>query len=179
MLESLITSKTRIKLLLKFFLNPGTTAYLREIASEFDESTNSVRLELNRLTKAKILISNSKGRTIQYQANTRYGFFKDIETVVKKYVGLDQLVKNVVQKLGELDSAYVIGDYAKGVDSGLIDLALIGNVDEDQLRRLVSKTEMLINRKIRLLLLDREDLDRLAQRLDLDHALLLWDKGTQ
>ena len=44
MLETLITSKTRVKLLMKFFLNPGTRAYLRGLATEFDESTNSVRV---------------------------------------------------------------------------------------------------------------------------------------
>ena len=58
MLNTLITSKTRINLLLKFFLNPGTKAYLRGLASEFDESTNAVRVELNRLTQAKILKSD-------------------------------------------------------------------------------------------------------------------------
>ena len=52
MLDALITSKTRVRLLVKFFLNPTMKAYLRELASEFDESTNSVRLELNRLKEA-------------------------------------------------------------------------------------------------------------------------------
>ena len=49
MLDSLITSKTRIKLLLKFFLNTSTHAYLRGLADEFGESTNALRLELNHL----------------------------------------------------------------------------------------------------------------------------------
>ena len=56
MLDSLVKSKTRIKLLLIFFINPETRAYLWELAKEFGESTNSVRLELNRLTKAKLLV---------------------------------------------------------------------------------------------------------------------------
>ena len=59
MLESLITSKTRIKLLLKFFINPSTKAYLRELVKEFDASTNSIRLELNRLEESDLLISQS------------------------------------------------------------------------------------------------------------------------
>ena len=66
MLNTLITSKTRINLLLKFFLNPGTKAYLRELSAEFGESTNAVRVELNRLTDAKILKSSSLGRKIIY-----------------------------------------------------------------------------------------------------------------
>jgi hypothetical protein len=176
LLESLITSKTRIKLLLKFFLNPGTTAYLREIASEFGESTNSIRVELNRLTEAKILRSRSSGRTIEYRANAQNSFFGDIETLVRKYVGLDQLVVNVVQKLGDINAAYVIGDYAKGIDSGLIDLVLIGIVDEDQLKYFTHKTEQLINRKIRVLILNSGELVPLAERLDLENSLLLWEQ---
>ena len=57
MLKSLITSKTRVKLLLKFFINPLTKAYLRELAKELDVSTNSIRLELNRLEKSNLLLT--------------------------------------------------------------------------------------------------------------------------
>ncbi|MDY0178946.1 MAG: ArsR family transcriptional regulator, partial [Synergistaceae bacterium] len=64
MLDSFVTSKTRIKLLLKFFINPDTTAYLRGLADEFGESTNAVRVELNRLSRAGILDSRAEGRTI-------------------------------------------------------------------------------------------------------------------
>ena len=99
MLESLITSKTRIKLLLKFFINPGTKAYLRELANEFDESTNSVRLELNRLTKANLLISQNRGRTILYNANKEHTFFRDIQNIALKYVGIDHIIENMVQSL--------------------------------------------------------------------------------
>ena len=55
MIETLISSKTRIKLLLKFFLNSNTTAYLRSLESEFGESTNAIRIELNRLEEAGML----------------------------------------------------------------------------------------------------------------------------
>ena len=55
MIETLISSKTRIKLLLKFFLNSNTTSYLRSLESEFGESTNAIRVELNRLENAGML----------------------------------------------------------------------------------------------------------------------------
>jgi len=90
MLDSIITSKTRIKLLLKFFMNPGTQAYLRGLANEFGESTNAIRVELNRLTKAKLLKSSNEGRTVQYLANKDHSLFKDLQSVVKKYVGIDK-----------------------------------------------------------------------------------------
>ena len=137
MLNTLITSKTRINLLLKFFLNPGTKAYLRELSAEFGESTNSVRIELNRLTDAKLLKSTNFGRKIIYSANSKHNLFRDIQNVVRKFVGLDQLVEDLIKRLGSVEKAFVIGDYAKGIDSGLIDIVLIGKVDTETLEKFV------------------------------------------
>ena len=178
MLETLITSKTRVKLLLKFFLNPGTSAYLRGLATEFGESTNAIRVELNRLTEAKLLMSVNSGRTVEYRANKRHSLFKDIQSVVKKFVGIDKVAEELAAKLGDIRAAYVIGDYAQGNDSGLIDLVLVGSVDEEKLKEVTEKTEGLINRKIRTLVLRQTDLEKLNERLDLKHALFIWGADT-
>ena len=174
MLDSLITSKTRIKLLLKFFINPETKAYLRELAKEFGESTNSVRLELNRLTKANLLVSKNRGRTILYNANTEHTLFRDIQNIALKYVGIDRIIENMVKSLGEVQSAYIIGDYAKGKDSGIIDLVLIGEIDQKILQQLIEKTEKLIKRKIRPMLLTKEEFKKLSKTLDVKHAFPIW-----
>ena len=176
MLDTLVTSKTRIKLLLKFFINPGTKAYLRELAKEFGESTNSVRLELNRLTKANLLVSKNRGRTILYNANTEHAFFKDIQKIALKYVGIDSLIENMVLKLGQVESAYVIGDYAKGKDSGIIDMVLIGEIDKSILLDLATKTEKIIKRKIRTVVLNKKEFKTLNKTLNIEHALLIWGK---
>lgn len=176
MLNTLITSKTRINLLLKFFLNPGTKAYLRELSAEFGESTNSVRVELNRLTEAKLLKSTSFGRKIIYSANSKHNLFRDIQSVVRKFVGLEQLVEDLVEKLGSVEKAYVIGDYARGIDSGLIDVVLIGQVDKNTLDKFVYKTGNLISRKIRPLVLNEVEFNKLRSRLDIDHSLTIWNK---
>ena len=176
MLDSLITSKTRIKLLLKFFLNPGTPGYLRGLATEFGESTNAIRVELNRLTDAKLLKSFNSGRKVEYRANKEHPLFKDIQNVVTKFVGIDTLAEELANKLGNIQSAYVIGDYAKGNDSGLIDLALVGRVNDEKLKKMITKTEGLIHRKIRTLVLDPKDIRELNNRLDIEHALCIWKK---
>jgi len=176
LLDSLITSKTRIKLLLKFFLNPGTRAYLRGLATEFGESTNAIRVELNRLTDAKLLKSVNSGRTVEYRANKQHSLFKDLQSVVKKFVGLDKVAEELAAKLGDVQAAYVIGDYAKGNDSGLIDLVLVGQVDDEKLKEVTKKTEELIDRKIRTLVLAPTDLEKLQSRLDIEHALFIWGK---
>ena len=174
MLDSLVTSKTRIKLLLKFFINPETKAYLRELSKEFGESTNSVRLELNRLTKANLLVSQNHGRTILYNANTEHTLFRDIQNIALKYVGIDRIAENMARSLGEVNSAYIIGDYARGMDSGIIDLLLIGKINQGILQQLIKKTEKLINRKIRPMILTEKEFKRLDKTLDIKHAFPIW-----
>ena len=71
----IIASKTRIKLLVRLFFNPMARSYLRELAKEFDVSTNAVREELNQLTQTEILTSEKKGRQVYYMANQGHPLF--------------------------------------------------------------------------------------------------------
>jgi len=174
MLESFITSKTRVRLLLKFFLNPGTSAYLRGLADEFGESTNGVRVELNRLSEAGILESADEGRTKVYRANENHPLFPEIRRIVAKTVGLDRLVEQVVSRLGNVELALITGDYAKGIDSGLIDLVLVGDVDQSYLAELVKKAEAMIERKIRTLVLTAGEYKKLEEKFKKEKALVLW-----
>src|ERR1700761_2017521 len=110
MLEVLISSKTRVKLLLRLFLNPSSTAYLRGMAEEFNESTNAIRIELNRFEDAGMLVSKNQGNKKVYQANQNHPLFKDINNIVLKYLGIDRIVETVVQKAGNLEKVYLTGD---------------------------------------------------------------------
>lgn len=179
MLDSLITSRTRVKLLLKFFLNPEAVSYLRELAEEFGESTNAVRIELNRLEKAGLLQSGKNGKTKIYRANSRHPLFPEIQSMMRKFTGIDRLVEEVLQKLGHIQAAFIVGDYARGKDSGVIDLVLVGEVDELYLQGLIHKLEPLIRRKVRYLVLKEGELDQLRETLRLDEAIPLWSEGSR
>lgn len=171
MIEALITSKTRIRLLVKFFLNPAMSAYLRELSDEFGESTNGIRVELNRMAKAGILETRSEGKTLLYKARISHPLFDEISGLVAKYIGLDKIVEDVVSKLGQVEAAYITGDYAKGKDSGIVDLVLVGDVDKAYLLTLIEKVENLIKRKIRFLILTREESEKILNKTG---AILIW-----
>ena len=174
MLDTLITSKTRVKLLMKFFLNPSTRAYLRGLATEFGESTNSVRVELNRLSDAKIISAESVGRTIEYYANAEHPLFNELQALVRKYAGVDKLVEILIKKLGHVNTVYLVGDYARGIDSGLIDIILIGNINKMELNRIAERRGKDISRKIRTMIVDVKELRSLWEQLNMNHALLIW-----
>ena len=126
----IISSKTRIKLLIRFFFNSKTRSYLRELAKEFNVSSNSVREELNQLTKTSLLKSQKDGRHVYYMANENHPLFPELRSMVSKVMGIDRVIDGIVNRLGDLDRAYLIDDYAEGKDSGIIDLLLIGNIDQ-------------------------------------------------
>ncbi|MGE5424185.1 MAG: ArsR family transcriptional regulator [Syntrophothermus sp.] len=173
MLETLITSKTRLKLLLRFFLNSGTSSYLRNLESEFGESTNAIRLELNRFEKAGLLISDKEQNRKVYKANKKHPLFPDIQNIIKKYVGFDQIILSVVEKLGNIHKAYIAGDLAQGIDTKKIDLFLIGdNIDQEYLEHLSLLTADLINRKINYKILNPSEEARFLEKYP--GAFLIW-----
>ena len=175
MLEALITSKTRIKLLLKFFLNSNNTAYLRGLEPEFGESTNAIRIELNRFEKADLLVSKTKGNKKYYQANTSHPLFPEIHKLLLKHIGLDKVIDKVITKLGHLSEVYLVGELAKGKNSKVIDLWFVGkDLDKNYLMNLVEKTEEIIKRKIRYLILDNAELEDFLKNKSDSELLLVW-----
>ena len=171
----LIASKTRIKLLTRLFFNPETRSYLRELAKEFNVSTNSVREELNQLTKTKLLKSERTGRQILYAANKDHPLFPELKSMVGKAMGIDQVIDSIVIRLGDLERAYLIDDYAEGKDTGIVDLLLVGDIDQYHLNDLSRKTERYIKRKIRSLVLSREEYEELESKLKQRPSVLIWE----
>ena len=176
MLNALISSKTRVKLLLKFFLNSNTKSYLRGLENDFGDSTNAIRVELNRMEKAGMLVSFNKGNKKYFQANTQHPLYREIHNIILKYVGIDKIVETVIERLGDVDQVFLVGRFARGLDSQIIDLVFVGKINKAYLINLVEKTEQIINRKIRYVtyLPERFNLDEL-KKIETE-PLLLWSK---
>jgi len=176
MIESLITSKTRVKLLLKFFLNSDSTSYLRNLASEFGESSNAIRVELNRFEEAGLLKTNLSGNKKIYRANTSHPLYSDLNNIIRKYTGLDHIIEKIVKKLGDVEKVYVSGDIAQGMDSKIIDLIFTGtNLDKIFLMDLIEKAEKLIGRKIRFIIYEEKEFEKIVKKMN-GHIFLLWQR---
>ncbi len=163
--------------MLKFFLNTQTKSYLRGLEKDFGESTNAIRVELNRFEDAGLLKSEFVGNRKFFQANTKHPLFNDINNILKKFVGIDKIIERVTSKIGNLEAAYLTGDFAIGKDSKIVDLLLIGkNLDNKFIDGLIEKAEELMERKIKYLVLTSNQMD------DFFHdkpALLIWKADEQ
>lgn len=149
MLETLITSRTRLRMLVKFFTNDANNGYLNGLAIEFGESTNAIRLELNNLSASGYLIKWKSKNKIVYAANKKHPLFKLLQKIIRHHLGLEQIVSSVIKKLGSVQEIHLIGDYAKGRDTGTIEIILIvQNINEDFLESLQYKLRKIIERTV-------------------------------
>lgn len=176
MIETLISSKTRIKLLLKFFLNSSSRSYLRGLEAEFGDSTNGIRQELNRFEEAGMLKTCTEGNKKYFQANTEHPLYNEVHNILIKYIGFDTIIDTVIERLGEIQKVYLIGKLSNGLDSPVIDLLLIGDLDENYLVNLIRKAEPLIKRKIRYIIYRNDEYAGIDWNQFNPQPLLLWTR---
>ena len=153
LLDHLFTGKIRIRLLTKLLLNPAAKVYLRGLERELGVSSNTVRLELNKLSEMHLIEieeEDAKAKVKHYAVNTRHPLFASLRNIILQHVGLDQILEQVIAKLGDLDKVYLTGDLAQGKNSSFVDLVIVGNIDKPYLYKLIDKVEPLIGKKIRV-----------------------------
>ena len=135
--------------MIKFFISQANRGYLNGLASEMGESTNSIRKELNHLHNAGYLKKIKTDNKVEYKANIKHPLFEVLKKVVHKHLGLEEMVETVLSRMGNVVQIILVGDYAKGIDSGKIEVFLIGdNLDMEYIAQLEEKIEKLINRKV-------------------------------
>ena len=177
MLSSLITSETRIRILKKFFLNCNTVSHLRGLETEFGESSNAIRLELNRFEKAGLLTSSKEGNKKLFKANDSHPLFEDIHNIVLKETGIDKVINKIVHRIGNLSLVYLTGDFARGKDSADIDLILVGDdIDSDYLLRKMEQAGETVNRKIKYITIGTREAEAYLGSLQPSDLLLLWEQ---
>ena len=161
MLGELITSKTRLRLLIKFFISQANRGYLNGLATEMGESTNAIRKELNHLQGAGYLKKVKVNNKVEYKANTNHPLFEVLQRVVLKHLGLEDIVEKVLERMGNVKQIILVGEYARGNDSGLIEIFLIGkNLNMDYISQLEDKVEKIIKRKVSFYLASKFISDR-------------------
>lgn len=161
---------------MKFFVNSSTRSYLRNLEAEFGESSNSIRVELNRLEEAGMLESESEGNRRYFKANKNHPLFNDVTSIVRKYVGIDQIIENIVNRLGNLERVFLSGSLVTGIDSGIIQIVLVGhNIDREFLSRLSAKAEEIIAKKISYLCFENTDFNNFSHNREGDF-FLIWSK---
>ncbi|MEI8137739.1 MAG: ArsR family transcriptional regulator [Bacteroidota bacterium] len=158
-------------------MNSKNTAYLRGLEEEFGESTNAIRLELNKFEKSGFLKSFADGNKKVFIVNTEHPLFSDLNKIILKMVGLEYVIDYILQRIGDLEKVYLVGNLSKGQSTDIIDLVLVGNkINKTFLIEQIEKAEKKIDKKIRYIHFTANEFDLNKIKEPGMHPLLLWSK---
>ena len=164
MLQSLLSSRVRVKLLTCFFTHPEERFYARALSRQFEEHYNAVWQELNNLAQIGLLISEQNANVKYYHLNPEFPIYDELRRIILKTSGLGGALREALAHLGAVEWAFIYGSVAAGEEDLLsdIDLMLVGEIDLLTLSEVVARLEEQLRREINYLALTRAEL---AQRL--------------
>ncbi|MBN2014434.1 MAG: nucleotidyltransferase domain-containing protein [Candidatus Altiarchaeota archaeon] len=168
MIEHIITSKTRVKLLTLFLTNPENEYYLRDTARKLKENTNAVRRELKNLEKAGIIKSRKQGNIRYYTADKKNPIHEELKKIILKTTAIGDEIKKELKKIGNIEQAFIYGSYAKNQETKKsdIDLMIIGDADQDRLSEIIRRLEDQLNREINYSTYSKKEFETRKQQKD-------------
>ena len=159
MLKRLLTSRTRVKLLTLFLMNPEKEMYIREVVRNTDENINAIRRELSNLEEIGILTSKRRGKEKYYMINKAMPIYNELSNIILKTEGVARVLQENLPELGNIEIAFIYGSFASkkaGINSD-IDLLIVGKVDEKQIIIAIKKLEKKISREINYVLFEPKE----------------------
>jgi len=168
MLEKLIISKVRVKILTLFLLNPGKIFYVRETVRKVKEEINAVRRELSHLEKAKMVRKERRANRLYYSFRADHPLYFELLEIINKVYGLGSGILKQKAKLGKIKFVMLSGAFARGKDRGSddVDLLVVGNVVLPQLSQIVRAEEVRHDREINYTVMSEEEFEFRKKRRD-------------
>lgn len=167
-LESLFVSKVRVKALEYFMLNPDREIHLRGAVREFSEEINAVRRELERMESCGLLKATNKGNRKYFELNGHNPLVSELISMFHKSTGLGNDIVESKNKLGDVEYAFLTPSFTKGIFMGMqiIDLVIVGEIDLEELARLVKKHQEKLVKEIHYMVLKSSEFTLKKRRRD-------------
>lgn len=159
MLENIIPSKTRRKILSLFFHNLDKSFHLRRVAREIDEEINAVKRELDILEKSGLLNKEKRINKVMFSLNNKYLFYEEFLRIFTKEDSLVQKILKNLPKLGKIKYAVLSYKYAKKqkISSSEIYLLLVGVVVAPEVGKIITEEEKIFGSEINYTLMTEEE----------------------
>jgi predicted nucleotidyltransferase len=151
MLEALLGSKLRSKVLGWLFTHPDERYFVRQLTKLIKEDSTNVSRELARLEQAGILVSTTEGKQKYYQANRKSPLFDELHGLMLKTVGVADIIKKALEpRTADIKLAFIFGSLAKKSEDRLsdIDLLVVGNITFGEVVDLISTAEEALSREL-------------------------------
>jgi hypothetical protein len=168
MLEDLVVSKVRVKLLILFFSNLTELYHVRELVRRTGEEINAVRRELQHLEAVGLLKKEPRGNRLYYWVNNNYSLYHQLVQMVSKQSGLgEQIIKNK-NRIGKINFCVFSGKFARQMErkEDEVDVLIVGNVVMVELSALVKAEEERRGHEINYTVMTSEEFDFRKKRRD-------------
>ncbi len=150
MLEDLIISRVRVKLLQIFLSEPGQMIHVRELVRRSKEEINAVRRELAHMDKAGMVSKEHRANRLYYTFRKDYPLYYDLLELITKTTGLGGGILKNKNKLGRIKFAMLSGKFARNIPGSTekVDLLIVGTVVIPEVAALVREEEVRRGREI-------------------------------
>ena len=151
MLETLLGSRLRAKVLGWLFSHPDERYFVRQLTALVKEDSTNVSRELARLEKTGILVKNTEGKQKYYQANRQSPIFNELHGLILKTVGVADIIKKALEpRIADIRLAFIFGSVAKRAEDRFsdIDLLVVGDITFGEVVDLILTAEGALNREL-------------------------------
>ena len=150
MLDKLITSSARVKVIKLLLLNEDQRYYQREIAELAGLPVRAVQREGAKLAEIGLLRRIEDGNRIYFQANPACSIFPELKRILLKTVALEFLLGESLSRDRQIEVAFIYGSYAANQESSTsdVDLFVIGSILSRELSTAVRPVQADIQREI-------------------------------
>ncbi len=169
MLEDLIISRVRVKMLTLFLSHPGTIFHVRDIVRKVDEEINAVRRELSHMEKAGMVTKEQRANRLFYAFRKDYPLYFELLHLIGKTSGVGGDILKQKAKLGKIKFAMLSGRFLRGLPkkSGTdVDILVVGTVVLPELSQLVKAEEVRRGRELNYTVMTEEEFAFRKRRRD-------------
>lgn len=159
MLDDLITSKSRTKLLNVFLISASEMYHVRELVRRTGDEINAVRRELLYLEKRGLLVKEPRANRVYYSLDKNYPFYFDLLRLGAKTIGLGKEILKNRAKIGKIKYAMFSGKFTRRLkkETEEVDVLIVGTIVLPELSLLIREEEKRLNIEINYTVMSEEE----------------------
>lgn len=169
LLEDIIISRVRVKMLQLFLSHPGTIFHVRDIVRKIGEEINAVRRELAHMEAAGMVSKEHRANRLFYTFRKEYPLYYELLELIGKTSGLGFDILKHKAKLGKLKFVMMSGRYLRGRERKSqtdVDMLIVGSVVLAELGQLVKAEEVRKERELNYTVMSEEEFAFRKRRRD-------------
>ncbi len=159
MIDKIIPSKTRRKILELLFHHPDQSFYLRKVVREVGEEVNAVKRELDILTEAKVLNKEKRLNKVFFTLNKNWRHYEDFLRIFAKSNLLSTLFYENLSRMGKIKYASLSMKFVKRqpIKDDEVYFLVVGVVVVPEIQSIVTQVEKKLNQEINYTVMTEEE----------------------